>query len=475
MISAYINWVVGRPWTVIIISMILVAISGIGMSKLAFRTDHRLFFAEDNPELLNFVEVEKTYTKNDNILFVVTAKNGNIFDRETMEVLLDLTAEGWTLPRVRRVDSITNFQNSRAEGDDIAIDNLVLRKADLTPEYLGEIRQTVLNEPLLVNRLVAPKGDVAGVVATFEIEDHEKDEVVHAIVDKARAYQARLKRDAPGVELRLSGSVMMDNAFAEASASDMSTLLPLMIVIIIVLSGVLLRSAAGAALTLVVVLCSVVVAMGLAGFIGIPLSPPSSVAPSIILTLATAECVHIVWSCVRAMHLGLCRRDAVAAALKANFRPLFLTASTTVVGFLTMNSAEAPPFIHLGNITAIGVTASYLLTISFLPAALTKVRMEKSSEEPPFIARISHWCSGLVRRHATGLAWGGLALTLTISSAAFLNKFDDRFVEYFDRSIEFRRDTDYVNDRLTGIYYIDYSLEAGAEHGVNDPIYLRGC
>jgi uncharacterized protein len=472
MISAYINWVVGRPWTVIIISMILVAISGIGMSKLAFRTDHRLFFAEDNPELLNFVEVEKTYTKNDNILFVVTAKNGNIFDRETMEVLLDLTAEGWTLPRVRRVDSITNFQNSRAEGDDIAIDNLVLRKADLTPEYLGEIRQTVLNEPLLVNRLVAPKGDVAGVVATFEIEDHEKDEVVHAIVDKARAYQARLKRDAPGVELRLSGSVMMDNAFAEASASDMSTLLPLMIVIIIVLSGVLLRSAAGAALTLVVVLCSVVVAMGLAGFIGIPLSPPSSVAPSIILTLATAECVHIVWSCVRAMHLGLCRRDAVAAALKANFRPLFLTASTTVVGFLTMNSAEAPPFIHLGNITAIGVTASYLLTISFLPAALTKVRMEKSSEEPPFIARISHWCSGLVRRHATGLAWGGLALTLTISSAAFLNKFDDRFVEYFDRSIEFRRDTDYVNDRLTGIYYIDYSLEAGAEHGVTDPIYL---
>jgi uncharacterized protein len=153
MISAYINWVVGRPWTVIIISMILVAISGIGMSKLAFRTDHRLFFAEDNPELLNFVEVEKTYTKNDNILFVVTAKNGNIFDRETMEVLLDLTAEGWTLPRVRRVDSITNFQNSRAEGDDIAIDNLVLRKADLTPEYLGEIRQTVLNEPLLVNRI----------------------------------------------------------------------------------------------------------------------------------------------------------------------------------------------------------------------------------------------------------------------------------------------------------------------------------
>jgi D-galactarolactone isomerase len=41
-------------------------------------------------------------------------------------------------------------------------------------------------------------------------------------------------------------------------------------------------------------------------------------------------------------------------------------------------------------------------------------------------------------------------------------------IQYFDPSIQFRTDSDYVNDHLTGTGFIDYSLNT-AENGVNDP------
>ncbi len=45
--------------------------------------------------------------------------------------------------------------------------------------------------------------------------------------------------------------------------------------------------------------------------------------------------------------------------------------------------------------------------------------------------------------------------------------------QYFDDRYEFRRDTDYIIDNLTGLDKLEYSLEAGREGGITDPDYLR--
>ncbi|MXY65931.1 MAG: MMPL family transporter, partial [Gammaproteobacteria bacterium] len=46
-------------------------------------------------------------------------------------------------------------------------------------------------------------------------------------------------------------------------------------------------------------------------------------------------------------------------------------------------------------------------------------------------------------------------------------------VEYFDERIPFRTDTDFVVENLTGMYFIDYSLDAGVPGGISDPAYLN--
>ena len=45
-------------------------------------------------------------------------------------------------------------------------------------------------------------------------------------------------------------------------------------------------------------------------------------------------------------------------------------------------------------------------------------------------------------------------------------------MQYFGEKIEFRRDTDYTIDNLTGISQVHYSIPAGESNGVSDPEFL---
>ena len=53
------------------------------------------------------------------------------------------------------------------------------------------------------------------------------------------------------------------------------------------------------------------------------------------------------------------------------------------------------------------------------------------------------------------------------------NELNDVFVEYFDTSVPFRAKTDHITDNLSGMYFIDYSLDAKESSGISEPEFLR--
>jgi len=53
------------------------------------------------------------------------------------------------------------------------------------------------------------------------------------------------------------------------------------------------------------------------------------------------------------------------------------------------------------------------------------------------------------------------------------NRFNDEFINYFDTSVKFRTDTDYISENLTGIYNVEFSIGSGESGGINNPSYLR--
>ncbi|NKB70603.1 MAG: MMPL family transporter [Candidatus Latescibacteria bacterium] len=468
--SAYGRWVIRWRWPVLLGSILLALLAGSGAQNLAFNNDYRVFFSDDNPQLQAFEELQRTYTKIDNILFAVEPQEGAVFTPVVLDAIETLTHEAWQLPYMLRVDSISNYQHTEATEDDLIVADLVEGGIDFDSQQLSHAKEIALNEPILRDLLLSGNADMTGVNVTFQMPEKDLDEMPTAVA-AARALAAQIEEQYP-VRVYLTGMVMLNNSFFEMSMRDMSTLVPLMYLVIIVITFALVRSISATIGTILVILLSLITAMGLAGWAGIELTPPSSAAPTIIMTLAVADSIHILVALLVAVRRGVNKRDAITESMRLNLSPVTLTSLTTAIGFLSLNFSDSPPFADLGNITAMGVVGALVYSALFLPAFLAVMPMrvkQRQTQGGQLMERLGDW---VVSRHRPVL------LVSAVAAAAMLafvptNTLNDDFVGYFDDSTTFRQDVDFTTEHLTGAYQLQYSLPAEGSNGVSDPAFLR--
>ena len=527
----YGQWILRFRWLVIIVCLFGIFFAASGGRNLGFTTNYRVFFSDENPQLKAFDALERMYTKNDNVIFIVSPKDGKVFTNKTLAVIEELTEQAWQLPYSIRVDSISNFQHTSSEYDDLIVQDLVEDAGNLSQQQLEEIKKIALAEPLLINKLISDSASVTGVNATIQLPGKDETKEVPEVVAKARAILKTFSERYPEIEFRLNGMVLMNNAFSEASQQDMQKLvLPSFILMIIILGflikdlskpwhslvilivslGLLIfcisyfftkghtlfpesilkplsiiimllplawylyfmRLLPGTATTFLIIIFSILAAMGIGGYIGFPLTPPAMSAPTIILTVAIANCVHILITFLHEMRTGTEKKDAIVESLRINLQPVFIASITTAIGFLSMNFSDAPPFQHLGNFVAFGVVASFILSVSFLPAVLSLMPVKVKPVDTKRDQAMDKLGEFVVRnRKRLMYGMGGVIIVLV----AFLprNELNDVFVEYFDESVTFRANSDYLIDNLTGLYIIDYSIAAGEPGGVSNPEYQK--
>ena len=459
-------------WLAFCAVLVLVALAASGARLLGFSNDYRIFFSADNPQLLAFENLQNSYTKSDNVLFVVAPTDGNVYSVATLQAIEWLTEQAWQIPYSIRVDSLTNFQHTRADGDELIVEDLVSDAANLTPQDLGNIRRVAGRQPLLVNRIVSPAGRVTGVNVIIQFPGidpaHEFPQVVQFSRDLVRQVTERY----PTVELHLTGIVLLNNAFSEMSLLDMQTLVPVMFGIIILVLAMLLRSVWGTLATVLVIIMSVATALGAAGWLGIKVTPPTAASPTMITTLAVANCVHLLVTFLQRMRGGETRHDAMRESLRINLQPIFLTSVTTAIGFVSMNFSDAPPFRDLGNIVAIGVLASFVYCVALLPALMLGLPVRVKATHNRSVAAMDRLADFVVTRRRPVL-WIMALLVIGLIALVPRNQLNDEFVKYFDDSVQFRIDTDFTTSNLTGIYNIAYSLESGESGGISEPAYLN--
>ncbi|MFC1843924.1 RND family transporter [Thermodesulfobacteriota bacterium] len=466
-------WVIRHRWWLIAATLLVSLASASGMRYLIFDNDLRAFFSEENPQLQALEELENTYNKIDNVYFTVAPKDGNIFSRETLAAIEELTEAAWQIPYSNRVDSITNFQHTRSEDDELIVEDLVSDAINLSDEAIQKIREIALSDPRLVNQQISPSGHVTGINVNILPPDNSKN-AVPEIASYARNLTDSFRQKHPQIDLHLAGAIMFDNAFSQATRDDMKTLIPVMFLVLVSIIGLTLRTYTGTVATLVIILLSMVTGMGLAGWFGISLTPASGIAPTIILTLAVADSVHIMATVYQQMSLGRSKQEAVAESLRLNLQPVFLTSITTAIGFLTMNYSDAPPFRDLGNIVAMGVVAAFFYSVFFLPTILVilpiKVRKKVTAGKD-----LCHACNSLadfVIKWRQPIFWTMTVVIFALVSGMARLELNDNFLKYFSRKYEIRRATDFMQENLRGWDIIEYSLDSGEPGGIHKPEFL---
>lgn len=469
--ARFARWILNHRWLGITLCLVLVAVMAAGARNLFFDSSYRVFFSEDNPQLLAFEKLENTYTKNDNILMVLAPTDGNVFSPQALAAIEELTTAAWQIPYSNRVDSITNFQYTEAIEDDLIVRDMAKDALTLDADAINKIRAASLAEPALHKRLISDDGAVTAINVTLQMPPEERTEATPRVVKHVRAELDRFRAAHPDIAVYLTGMVMMDNAFVESAISDSSFLVPLAFALMMLLIAFLVGGLFGTLVTLFIILMSIAAAIGASGWLGFPLTSVTTSSPIVILTVAVANTVHVLVTFLHGLRQGESKLKAMEESLRVNLQPVFLASITTAIGFLTMNASEVPPFNHLGNIVAIGVVVSFILTVSFLPALLTMLPIRAratGADDYSAMSRLAEW----VIRSRRQLMWGGLALVLLCVANLPRNELNDVFVHYFGESIDFRNDTDFMVDNLTGIYVVGYSLEAGESGGISNPQFL---
>jgi predicted RND superfamily exporter protein len=426
-VHRYREFLVHFPWLVFLLSLAVVAALSYGMRFLWFSTDFRVNFGPDNPQLQAFDELQNVYNKSDYTLWAVAPKSGQpdaVFGARVLEAVRTLTHEAWKLPYAIRVDSIANYQHTQADSDDLIVGPLLPDDIEVTPQIAKKVREVTLHEPLLVRRLISHTGHVTAVTVTTQFPQVSAKELPSHVA-AARELRDRILAQYPELNIYMAGTNMLSNAFAEASIADTKTLIPAMYLVIIAITWMMLRSVSATISTMLVIVFSSVTAFGLAGYLNIPLTPPSMASPQIITTLAVANSVHLCMTMFAFMHEGYSKLEALTKSVAKNCAPTFLTSITTVVGFLSINFTDSPPLRDLGNITAMGVMMAWFLSLFLLPALMALLPVSLPKERLHLLDRGMTWLGESVLTYRKPILWSVTLGAIVLSGCAFLNEAND--------------------------------------------------
>ena len=464
-------------WSVIVLILVLVVLAASGGQHLVFSPDYRLYFDEDDPQRIALETLEATYTQGDNILFVVVPDDGDAVSARALEAAAWLTEQAWRTPFSVRVDSLTNFQHTTAEGDDLLVRDLVDETVWSDPAERARVRAVALAEPRLAARLLATDGGVSAVNVTVQLPGEDENLEADTVVAFARGVAAEVRERFAGIGVRIAGIVAMNHAFNMETQSDMQVLLPVSFGVMLLMLAVMTQSASVTVGILLVILMSLATAIGLAGWLRLPLTPPLASAPVIVLTVAVANCVHITTAILQGVRSGQDKRDAIVEAMRINLQPIFVASLTTALGFLSMNFSEVPPFRHVGTFVAFGVGVAFLLSIAFLPALVSFLPLRAPAKQErngrDRVGAVMEGLGGFVVRRRRSLIWGSVLVVAALAASIPRNDLNDVFLHYLDEKVEFRRDADFIIENLTGLQTIEYSLASGEEGGIANPVFLN--
>lgn len=459
------------PFKVIALTLLLAVGCVLGLPKVIVEGNLEAMIDQQDPSLMQLYDIEAEFTESHTVVIGVVAQN-SVFTQHAIEAIQAITEASWATPYAHRVDSISNFQYTQAEDDDLIVDNLFPAGIQAGSSEFLTARQVALSLPELKNQLVSADEKMAAIYLNFTLENGgDYDQETALILSSVETMLAPIEAKYPQLDFIISGKIALDRGLHKHITKDSSTLIPLMLLLMIVILYFLLRSVTATFGAIVVVALTGVTTIGLVGWLQIPLDAITSLSPIVIMTLAVADSVHINSGTLAGLNKGLSKKEALQSSLQHNAMPVFLTSLTTVLGVITFVFTDLPTVKSLGIIIAIGVTMAFFFSVTLLPALLCVLPMRPAGS---FWQQFSFrpLASFVINHHKLLLVLLG-SLFVGMAVLAPKNQVNESTELFFKKSTTEKQGLDVVNQHLAGVTALDFVLYSGKENGITEPEFLQ--
>ncbi len=343
----------------VVLTVITVLVFSLGIFRLKLETDITKWLRRDDPDIALFNRLNEDFSAG--TLVFIGLESDDVFNREVLGLIKTLTDTLKTVKGVEGITSLANTVDIRGYEGGIEIRDLM----ESVPEDPKPIREYVLTKERYVGNLVSRDGKRTLIIVRIS-NNADNSEVAKEVKELSLNLSKSLN-----VKLYFGGNPIQVYEITGVVLSDIFRLLPIAIIVVAIILFSGFRSRRGVILTLQVVGFSILIVMGLMGYLGIPVSAVSNIIPVLLLSIGSAYSIHFINGYYDALSKGLETKDAVLDSLDKKSIPIFMAAITTAIGFISFIGSYLIPIDNFGIFTSVGVILAFVLSITYLPSILS--------------------------------------------------------------------------------------------------------
>ena len=492
--TRFLEIVVDWPKLVIALVVGLTMVIASQMAHLKIETDTAAFIPAGHQATLNNDRMKELFGTPDLIwVGVVREKGGQkqsgIYQPDTLNLIRQLTEKIRLLPGVvdQDVVSIATEDNIRGTTDGMAVEPF-MDKIPRNAAALQSLRQQIHDFDMYDGFIAAKDGSAAAIVVKLEpVALLEKRGL-----DKFKVYEA-VQQTVNGLaanrpeQFYVAGKPVLEATLGMYIAKDLGLMMPLVFLTLAILLFFTYRSLRGIVIPLAVVSFSVLGAMGIMAFVGVPVYPTSTMVPVTLMAIGVADAIHLLGKYYELVLLNpeRHRRDLVLSTMQEMWRPVVLTSVTTAIGFLSFLSMGMVPLQMMGLFAAVGIMYAMLVSLTLVPAMLMLMKvaaprmLKVSASDGNGFKAVGFIANQLARLGAWVGAHAALTLLLT-SGLIFFSAWaassvyvDDAYVANFKKGSPIVKADKVINKHFIGSYQFNVLLEDDKPETFYNPEALR--
>ncbi|MBN2800250.1 MAG: MMPL family transporter [Deltaproteobacteria bacterium] len=323
-------------------------------------------------------------------------------------------------------------------------------------------------DPLL-SRRVWSQDQTVFVIAGYLRPDQNTDTRRKEVEGALTAALATL--EAPGRALVLNGIPILRSRYLKMMATDQAVVLGVGFLLAGTLLALVLRSRSQVLFALSSVLPAYALVVALMGLTGKPITVLSSVLPLILVVISLSDNIHVLvtWRALRAGGAG--DEDALDEAMRRLAPSCFFTSLTTALGFLSLAWTGIDIIVDFGIFAAIGIMASWVSSMTLLPALLAfqRARRDPKGLHAGWLTAPLAVAEALPRRHPRAILAAASGLTGLALYAATGLQIDAKMIDDIKENTPLVQEMRWVEGQGFGLFQANLLLQGGGDTPVYSP------
>lgn len=460
--TRYFTWVIHHPKSVLLLSFMFIVLMALGITKVHKESSVDAFVPHDHPAAYARDRAAEIFGLEDPIVVGLLApKNTSAFTPSNIETLRRIEQQVRVLPNVKKQNliSILNESAIRGANGDLVVERIV-PDGPVTMQAAKQAFERVNSMSMMAGLLASKNGDTLTLIIPVDDANHAT-ETYREVLAIANA------ESTISLSAHVTGVASMNGRLAQMVTQDTRKFIPAAVLTALVIVWLALRNLRGLIGPFYVIAGSAAMTIGIMGWVGAEYYLITTALPVIIMAISIADSLHL-----STIFLHKCRaqpdntpQQNLLNALNHTYLPISLTTLTTVAGFTGLAlGSTMQPIAEFGWFAAIGAATAWLLSLTALPAIMTLTKLQPQANQHSSQFTLVDTCIQKVTQQAFHRAslTSGIAALLILGMGYFAIQanFDYQRQSYFQTDEQVRIADIALNDRLSGLNFLDVVVSA---------------